>query len=69
MNRTGAVCLDLLHQAWNPQSDLVQVFEFFLPQLLSQPNWDDPLNMEAASLYLRSPEKYKVARANPRRRC
>lgn len=40
-------------------ADLLNVFEQFLPQLLLYPNPSDPLNGEAASLLLRSPDDYK----------
>jgi len=40
-------------------TDLVNVIEVFLPQLLTYPNPTDPLNGEAAALLLRDPQGYQ----------
>ena len=39
-------------------SELFNVFETFLPQLLLYPNPTDPLNGEAAALLMKEPEAY-----------
>ena len=48
---SGSVCLDVLNQEWSPITNLVSVFEVLLPQLLTYPNPDDPLNIDAANVF------------------
>ena len=49
----GYVCLDVINQAWTEKYNLLMIFEYFLPQLLAEPN------LEAATKYLQRPEEYK----------
>lgn len=48
----GAVCLNALNQEWTPIYQLTNVVDTLLPQLLTYPNPDDPLNHEAAKLLI-----------------
>ena len=55
----GTVCLDVIRHAWTESYTLTHIFEYFLPQLLTQPNPDDPIYFSAAFLYNNKPEEYK----------
>lgn len=57
---SGSVCLDVINQTWSPMYDLVNIFETFLPQLLTYPNPTDPLNGEAAAMQMREPDRYQA---------
>lgn len=55
---SGTVCLDVLNQVWSPLYDLSNILEAFLPQLLAYPNPLDPLNTEAAHMFINDRKRF-----------
>jgi len=49
---SGSICLNVLNQTWSPIYNLSHIHDTFIPQLLQYPNADDPLNEDAAKIYL-----------------
>lgn len=56
--KSGSVCLNVLNQTWTPIYNLSHIVDTFLPQLLTYPNPDDPLNTEAASVFSKDSEEF-----------
>lgn len=48
---SGSICLNVLNEEWQPIYTIQHIIETFIPQLLTYPNSDDPLNIDAAKLY------------------
>ncbi|BFF89905.1 ubiquitin-conjugating enzyme E2 6 [Drosophila madeirensis] len=56
---TGLVCMNVFRQAWSPSYDLLNIIETFLPQLLRNPNPNDPLNHHAAEIMKHSEAMFR----------
>mmetsp|Transcript_42726 Transcript_42726/g.166970 ORF Transcript_42726/g.166970 Transcript_42726/m.166970 type:complete len:87 (-) Transcript_42726:1556-1816(-) len=53
IDRLGRICLDILKDKWSPALQIRTVL-LSIQVLLSSPNPDDPLNNEAAELWLKN---------------
>ena len=56
--KSGSICLDAINEQWTPAYNLLTIIDILLPQLLTYPNPDDPLNHEAADLLINNEDKY-----------
>ena len=53
IDNLGRICLDILKKNWSPALQIRAVL-LSIQSLLSSPNPDDPLNNEAAELWLKN---------------
>ena len=59
--KSGSICLDVLNTEWTPIYNVAHIYETFIPQLLQYPNAEDPLNEDAAAVYLDDIDKFNQA--------
>jgi len=57
INQSGDICLDTLAAQWVPSMSMAQVL-LSITLLLSSPNPNDPINLEAARVFRHDPEDY-----------
>ena len=57
VDTSGGVCLEMLKNSWSPARTIAQVMDA-IHGLLSEPNCENPLNPEAASLYVEDKDKF-----------
>jgi ubiquitin-conjugating enzyme E2 H len=57
---SGSVCLDALNKKWTPVITLSHIMDTLLPFLLAYPNPDDPLNRDAAAMFMQTKDLYNL---------
>lgn len=57
--KSGSICVNVLNSEWTPVYNLVTILQTLLPQLLTYPNPDDPMNAAAARLWTEDPEAFR----------
>lgn len=55
---SGSICFNVLNEEWKPIYTANHIIETFIPQLLTYPNPDDPLNIEAGKLFRKNNKQF-----------
>lgn len=61
-SQTGAICLDILKNAWTPVYTIKSIL-ISLQQLLDSPNPSDPQDAEVAAVYLKDRSQFDITAA------
>ncbi|KAL6932819.1 hypothetical protein ACO0R3_001904 [Hanseniaspora guilliermondii] len=56
---SGSICLNTLNKNWAAIYDLLNVVDVMIPQLLINPNPNDPFNVEASRMFTSDMDLYK----------
>ena len=60
ISESGEICLDILKYHWSPAYSIPHIL-LSIVSLLSDPNFDDPLNMDSSNLYKTNIDEYNSA--------
>ena len=59
IDKKGDICLDMLKSEWKPTYTMARLIETII-SMLSNPNPDDPYNIDAANLYKKDITAYNI---------